>query len=592
MDYNESGAMRAFFFNLPPVLSLRRRLVAHAREPPLHDLHLRLLGVVQQRPDLVLTPVRRAGLRPGFSRELLPEFVPKREARGARGRAGDAIRRPREASARNASRFSREPSAPPPARPPRRRRGRTRTRPRRPAREESNPGVRDGGRRRSRARIRTGRRSPRARTRPCRRPPRTAATGADRSRRGFGFGRGDRPVRRGRARFLRPGRRRRGRRGAALAAAEAAGVLGLGQGRGERDLRGRRRGRASSPRGLRGPSPSRSRSRGEVRGGPSHPCACPPRGREGPRTCRRGRRRRRPGRAAAKFKGARARGGGAGAGRGAGGRPAPRTSRARAEARGRVIARAVAVGAVPLEPEHRGGATKSGERGTRSARSGDLAGIGARSESCWPVPRGGLVLPRNSGRALWPRSRSVGSRAAPHFDARWTRASRPSARLATGTRDPRPVAPSGSPPLAPRVPPPPAAVSQRPCRSEPRLRARSSRDAAPRAGGTFDANALEASAATACGSRSRTPATTPRGDVPPLNRHPRRRDDRSRRRRRVARAVPAAAVFPANPEVLEGAEDLTQLSYLNEPSVLHDLRHRYHPDRDDITPAPAPCSSP
>ena len=48
------------------------------------------------------------------------------------------------------------------------------------------------------------------------------------------------------------------------------------------------------------------------------------------------------------------------------------------------------------------------------------------------------------------------------------------------------------------------------------------------------------------------------------------------------RAVPAAAVFPANPEVLEGAEDLTQLSYLNEPSVLHDLRHRYHPDRDDI----------
>ena len=92
MDYNERGAMRAFFFNLPPVLSLRRRLVAHAREPPLHDLHLRLLGVVQQRPDLVLTPVRRAGLRPGFARELLPEFVPKREARGARGRAGDAIR--------------------------------------------------------------------------------------------------------------------------------------------------------------------------------------------------------------------------------------------------------------------------------------------------------------------------------------------------------------------------------------------------------------------------------------------------------------------------------------------------------------------
>ena len=41
-------------------------------------------------------------------------------------------------------------------------------------------------------------------------------------------------------------------------------------------------------------------------------------------------------------------------------------------------------------------------------------------------------------------------------------------------------------------------------------------------------------------------------------------------------------MFPANPEVLEGAEDLTQLSYLNEPSAPHDLRHRYHPDRDDI----------
>ena len=40
-------------------------------------------------------------------------------------------------------------------------------------------------------------------------------------------------------------------------------------------------------------------------------------------------------------------------------------------------------------------------------------------------------------------------------------------------------------------------------------------------------------------------------------------------------SVPLAEVFPANPDILEGAEDLTQLSYLNEPSILHDLHHRY-----------------
>ena len=43
-------------------------------------------------------------------------------------------------------------------------------------------------------------------------------------------------------------------------------------------------------------------------------------------------------------------------------------------------------------------------------------------------------------------------------------------------------------------------------------------------------------------------------------------------------SVPLAEVFPANPDILEGAEDLTQLSYLNEPSILHDLHHRYGVD--------------
>jgi myosin-5 len=39
-------------------------------------------------------------------------------------------------------------------------------------------------------------------------------------------------------------------------------------------------------------------------------------------------------------------------------------------------------------------------------------------------------------------------------------------------------------------------------------------------------------------------------------------------------------LFPANPAILEGAEDLTQLSYLNEPSILHDLDHRYKQVRE------------
>ena len=37
---------------------------------------------------------------------------------------------------------------------------------------------------------------------------------------------------------------------------------------------------------------------------------------------------------------------------------------------------------------------------------------------------------------------------------------------------------------------------------------------------------------------------------------------------------------PANPDILDGVDDLMQLSYLNEPSVLHNLQFRY--DRDMI----------
>ncbi|XP_055823148.1 myosin-2-like isoform X2 [Solanum dulcamara] len=42
--------------------------------------------------------------------------------------------------------------------------------------------------------------------------------------------------------------------------------------------------------------------------------------------------------------------------------------------------------------------------------------------------------------------------------------------------------------------------------------------------------------------------------------------------------VPVGEVLPANPDVLEGVDDLMQLSYLNEPSVLHNLQHRYARD--------------
>ncbi|XP_010438625.1 PREDICTED: myosin-4-like [Camelina sativa] len=42
--------------------------------------------------------------------------------------------------------------------------------------------------------------------------------------------------------------------------------------------------------------------------------------------------------------------------------------------------------------------------------------------------------------------------------------------------------------------------------------------------------------------------------------------------------VSVEEIFPANPDILEGVEDLIQLSYLNEPSVLYNLRVRYSQD--------------
>jgi myosin-5 len=34
-------------------------------------------------------------------------------------------------------------------------------------------------------------------------------------------------------------------------------------------------------------------------------------------------------------------------------------------------------------------------------------------------------------------------------------------------------------------------------------------------------------------------------------------------------------LVPANPDILEGADDLIKIAYLNEPSVLRNLRFRY-----------------
>lgn len=37
-------------------------------------------------------------------------------------------------------------------------------------------------------------------------------------------------------------------------------------------------------------------------------------------------------------------------------------------------------------------------------------------------------------------------------------------------------------------------------------------------------------------------------------------------------------LLPANPEILDGVDDLMQLSYLHEPSVLYNLQYRYSRD--------------
>ena len=44
--------------------------------------------------------------------------------------------------------------------------------------------------------------------------------------------------------------------------------------------------------------------------------------------------------------------------------------------------------------------------------------------------------------------------------------------------------------------------------------------------------------------------------------------------------VKTELLVPANPPILDGVNDLTSLSYLNEPSILNDLRQRY--DRDQV----------
>lgn len=42
--------------------------------------------------------------------------------------------------------------------------------------------------------------------------------------------------------------------------------------------------------------------------------------------------------------------------------------------------------------------------------------------------------------------------------------------------------------------------------------------------------------------------------------------------------VASSELLPANPDILEGVDDLTQLSYLNEPSVFHNLQNRFSKD--------------
>lgn len=42
--------------------------------------------------------------------------------------------------------------------------------------------------------------------------------------------------------------------------------------------------------------------------------------------------------------------------------------------------------------------------------------------------------------------------------------------------------------------------------------------------------------------------------------------------------LPPERLLPANPDILDGVDDLIQMSYLNEPSVLYNLQYRYSRD--------------
>jgi myosin V len=48
-------------------------------------------------------------------------------------------------------------------------------------------------------------------------------------------------------------------------------------------------------------------------------------------------------------------------------------------------------------------------------------------------------------------------------------------------------------------------------------------------------------------------------------------------------------LLPANPDILDGVDDLIQMSYLNEPSVLYNLQLRYSRDLIYVSPAIVNC---
>ena len=54
--------------------------------------------------------------------------------------------------------------------------------------------------------------------------------------------------------------------------------------------------------------------------------------------------------------------------------------------------------------------------------------------------------------------------------------------------------------------------------------------------------------------------------------------------------MPTGELLPANPDILEGVDDLIQLSYLNEPSVLYNLRYRYSRDTIYVSLIWSSCS--